>query len=86
MRTDGEEPTDLVVVFQTGDTVALALAKAALEDEGIPFVTQGEGVQDLIGAGRMPGGFNLDAGAVRIHVERRNAARAREVLAGIEPL
>src|SRR5207302_2632216 len=55
------------------------------EDEGIPFVTQGEGVQDLIGAGRMPGGFNLAAGPVRIHVERRNAARAREVLAGIEP-
>jgi len=85
VRTDGEEPTDLVVVFQTGDTVALALAKAALEDEGIPFVTQGEGVQDLIGAGRMPGGFNLAAGPVRIHVERRNAARAREVLAGIAP-
>ena len=30
MRGDREEPTDLVVVFQTGDTVALTLAKAAL--------------------------------------------------------
>ncbi len=59
MRADREDPTDLVVVFQTGDTVALTLAKAALEAEGIPFVTQGEGVQDLIGVGRLPGGFNL---------------------------
>jgi hypothetical protein len=82
---DHEPPTDLVVVFQTGDAVALAFAKAALESEGIPFVIQGEGVQDLIGMGRLPGGFNLAAGPVRIHVERRDAARAREVLTGIEP-
>ena len=85
MRADREDPTDLVVVFQTGDTVALTLAKAALEAERIPFVTQGEGVQDLIGVGRLPGGFNLAAGPIRIHVERRDAARAQELLAGIEP-
>jgi Putative prokaryotic signal transducing protein len=84
VRADRDEPTDLVVVFQTGEAVALALAKAALESEGIPFVTQGEGVQDLIGVGRLPGGFNLAAGPVRIHVDRRDAGRAREVLAGIE--
>jgi Putative prokaryotic signal transducing protein len=79
------QPTDLVVVFQTGDAVALAFAKAALESEGIRFVTQGEGVQDLIGVGRLPSGFNFAAGPVRIHVDRADAARARELLAGIEP-
>jgi hypothetical protein len=78
-------PTGLVSVFQTSDTIALAFAKASLESEGIPFVTQGEGVQDLIGVGRFPGGFNLAAGPIRIHVDATDAERAREVLAGIEP-
>ena len=36
--------SELVAVFQTGNPVALALAKGALESQGIPFVTQGEGL------------------------------------------
>ena len=79
------ERAQLVTVFSTGDTVALAFAKVALQSEGIPFVTQGEGVQDLIGFGRLPGGFNLAAGPVRIHVDSRDAERARAALAEIGP-
>ena len=79
-----DEPAQLVPVFQTGDIIALAFAKAALESERIPFVTQGEGLQDLIGLGRFPAGFNLAAGPIRIHVDARDAERAREVLAEIE--
>jgi Putative prokaryotic signal transducing protein len=79
------QSAELVPVFLTGDAVALALAKAALESEGIPFVTQGEAAQDLIGFGRLPGGFNIAAGPVRIHVDSWDAEHAREVLAGIEP-
>jgi len=75
---------ELITVFQTANPVALALAKAALESEGIPFVTQGEGLQDLIGLGRFPGGFNVAAGPVRIHVDIRDAESAKEVLADIE--
>ncbi len=75
---------DLITVFQTANPVALALAKAALESEGIPFVTQGEGLQDLIGLGRFPGGFNVAAGPVRIHVDIRDAESAKDVLADIE--
>lgn len=78
-------PAELVPIFLTGDALALTLAKAALESEGIPFVTQGEGIQDLIGLGRLPGGFNIAAGLVKLHVDSRDAERAREVLAGIEP-
>jgi putative signal transducing protein len=78
------ERTELVTVFQTGHLIALALAKAALESQGIAFVTQGEGLQDLIGLGRFPGGFNVAAGPVKLHVDIRDAALAREVLADIE--
>ena len=76
--------SELVAVFQTGNPIALALAKGALESQGIPFVTQGEGLQDLIGLGRFPGGFNVAAGPVKIHVDIRDAESAREVLADIE--
>jgi hypothetical protein len=74
----------LVTVFQTANPVALALAKGALESKGIPFVIQGEVLQDLIGLGRFPGGFNVAAGPVTIHVDIRDADSAREVLADIE--
>ena len=76
--------SELVAVFQTGNPIALALAKGALESQGIPFVTQGEGLQDLIGLGRFPGGFNVATGPVRLHVDVRDADAAREVLADIE--
>jgi putative signal transducing protein len=74
----------LVTVFETGNPIALALAKGALEAEGIPFVIQGEGLQDLIGLGRFPGGFNVAAGPVKIHVDIRDAELARDVLADLE--
>jgi len=74
----------LVTVFETGNPIALALAKGALEAEGIPFVVQGEGLQDLIGLGRFPGGFNVAAGPVKIHVDMRDAQSAKQVLADIE--
>jgi len=74
----------LVTVFQTANPVALALAKGALGSKSIPFVIQGEGLQDLIGLGRFPGGFNVAAGPVTIHVDIRDADSAREVLADIE--
>ncbi len=74
----------LVTVFQTGNPMALALAKGALESAGIPFVSEGEGLQDLIGLGRFPGGFNVATGPVKIHVDMRDAEAAREALADVE--
>jgi len=74
---------ELVIVFQTGNPIALALAKGALESQGIAFVTQGEGLQDLIGIGRFPGGFNVAAGPVKVQVDIRDAELARELLADI---
>ena len=76
--------SELVAVFQTGNPIALALAKGALESQGIPFVTQGEGLQDLIGLGRFPGGFNVVTGPVKILVDAGDADRARDALTDIE--
>jgi hypothetical protein len=71
---------DLVTVFQTSDSVVLALVKSALDGEHIPFVAQGEVVQDWIGLGRFPSGYNAVTGPVRIQVAADKADRAREVL------
>jgi putative signal transducing protein len=74
------DPRELVTVFATGDPVLIATAKLVLEAADIRFLTKGEGIQDLIGLGRMFGGFNLATGPVQIQVERRDAARAIEAL------
>jgi hypothetical protein len=74
---------DLVTVFRTGDAVDLAIAKAALDAEQIRYVVEGELIQDLIGLGRYPAGFNAVTGPIRIRVTAENAARALEALVGI---
>ncbi len=79
----GDHALELVTVFASGDPVRLTMAKLALESAGIQFVTQGEGVQDLIGAGRLFGGFNIAAGPVRIQVPQPEAAEARARLQDI---
>ncbi|MSR07845.1 MAG: hypothetical protein EXR93_12395 [Gemmatimonadetes bacterium] len=71
----------LVAVFSSGDPVTLAIAKATLDAEGIAYVIQGEGVQDLIGLGRVPSGYNAVSGPARIHVDGAEAERALEALA-----
>jgi hypothetical protein len=75
---------DLVTVFQTSDPVILMMVKAALDADSIPFVVQGEGIQDWVGMGRFPAGYNAVTGPVRIHVAAENADAAREALEGIE--
>lgn len=70
----------LVVVFSTGDPVTLAMAKATLDAEGIAYIMQGEGVQDLIGMGRVPSKYNAVVGPARIHVDGADAERAHEAL------
>jgi putative signal transducing protein len=74
---------DLVTVFRAGNAVLVAIAKAALEAHQIRYVVEGEGVQDLIGMGRFPAGYNAVTGPVRIQVTAENAARARKALVGI---
>ncbi len=74
----------MVTVFEGGDWAELAVAKMLLDAEKIPFVTQGEGVQDLFGLGRVIGGFNQITGPVQLRVREEDADRAREVLLELE--
>jgi hypothetical protein len=74
---------ELITVFRTGDAVLIALAKAALDGEQIRYVVEGEGLQDLIGMGRFPAGYNAVTGPVRIQVTAQNAERALKALVGI---
>jgi hypothetical protein len=69
----------LVTVFQTSDVILIALAKAALEDEHIGYVSQGKGSQDWI----FPGSHNAVTGPVRFQVAAADVERAREALQGI---
>jgi hypothetical protein len=43
-------------------------------------VTKGEGIQDLFGWGRMPGGFSVVAGPVTFQVDEEDAEEARALL------
>jgi len=73
----------LVTILATSNQVLIAVAKSALESAGIPFVVQGEGVQDLVGLGRFPGGLNLVTGPMQIQVTAENADEARGLLADL---
>ncbi|MFN2570037.1 MAG: putative signal transducing protein [Gemmatimonadales bacterium] len=70
-------------MVRSGDPVLIAVAKAALDAAQIRYVVDGEGLQDLIGVGRFPAGYNPITGPVRIQVTAEDADRAREALAGI---
>ena len=72
--------SDLVTVFESSDVTLFALATSALEQAGIRYVTESEGIQDLFGVGRAFSGYNSITGLPRIRVAQENAARALEVL------
>lgn len=75
---------DLVTAFETGDPGLLAMAHSILDEAQIPYLTQGEGIQDLFGLGRLGTGFSILTGPVHILVERASEADARQLLAGLE--
>lgn len=75
----------LVTVFASGDTGALIMAKMLLEAEHIPFVTEGELVQDLFSPGRLFSGTNFITGPARLQVAESQADLAREILSDVEP-
>src|SRR6185503_17493716 len=76
-----EPPTDepLVTVLETGDPAEMALVESLLMEGHIPYVKQGDGVQDLFGMGRV-GGFNVLTGPARLLVAKKKAEAAREII------
>ena len=73
-----------MTVFQSSDLALFALAKYALDGERIPYIADGEGIQDLFGVGRLGTGYNLITGPPRIRVMAEHVERARELLADLE--
>lgn len=72
----------MTVVFSTGSLAELVVAKLLLEAEGIPYVVQGEGVQNLFGFGTIFG-YNPITGPVELRVADEDADLAREAVAEI---
>ena len=73
-----------MTVFETGDPGLLAMAHSILDEAQVPYLTQGEGIQDLFGVGRLGTGFSILAGPVHILVERDREAEVRQLLDGLE--
>jgi hypothetical protein len=74
-----DDSSEVETVYESGDPVQIGMAKALLEEAKIPFISCGEGLQDLFGVGRV-GGTNLLVGPARIQVSSKDAARATELL------
>jgi hypothetical protein len=75
--------SNLVTVFESSDVVLLSMAKAALEEAGIRYVSENELTQDLFGLGQVGSGFNIVTGPPRIRVLSENAELAAEILAAL---
>lgn len=74
-----EPNLELLPVFRTGDAGLVALAKSLLEGDGIEYMARGDGLQDLLGWGRLAG-FNPAVGPVEFVVRSDDAPRARALL------
>lgn len=81
----GEHAVSLVTVLETGDSFALGLAKAALEEAGIDYVVTGDEPRYIAG---FPGAFGVGETPLcncfcRLHVASEREDEARVLL---EPL
>lgn len=75
---------ELVTVFETGDPGLLAMAHSLLDQAEIPYLTLGEGIQDLFGLGRFGTGWNVLTGPVHLQVEAARADEVRTLLGELE--
>ena len=81
-RTDPPERFALVTVFATSDPGLMPIAKSLLQSAQIPFVVEGDAIQDLFGIGRM-GAYNPITGPAALKVAPQDAGDARAVLADL---
>lgn len=87
MNTEEQERLDhesLVPVFETGHDGIIAIVKSILDEAQIPYLAEGEGVQDLFGVGVIGTGFNPVTGPVVFKVLPENAEYARELLKDVK--
>ena len=74
----------LVCVLATGDQAQIAVAKSLLDGADIPYMVKNEGVQDLLGFGRLGTGYNPLTGPIEIWVDERDAFQAKEILSDLD--
>ena len=75
---------ELVSVLQTADDGLAALVKSIFDADSIRYFVRGEGVQDLLGWGRIVGGFNYVVGPMEFLVRQDDVDRARALLTASE--
>jgi Putative prokaryotic signal transducing protein len=69
----------MICVLRTADEGLASLVKSMFDGDGIRYVVRGEGLQDLLGWGRV-GGFNYIVGPAEFLVHQDDADRARTLL------
>ena len=82
LPSEGPAPTpdaELVSVLATGDSGLIAVAKSLLEGAGIDYFVRGDGLQDLVGLGRITG-FSYAFGPAEVWVRAEDAEQVRELL------
>ena len=75
-----DEPLELTTVFSTGSIALMAVAKVVLNTAGLPFITKGEGIAELVGGVRFDGAPSLITGPMEIQVRGIDADEARDLL------
>jgi hypothetical protein len=76
---EGDADIEMVSVLRTADEGLASLVKSMFDGDGIRYVVRGEGLQDLLGWGRV-GGFNYIVGPAEFLVHQDDADRARALL------
>jgi len=76
--------TKLVCIFSTGSQAQIAVAKSLLDGADIPFMVKNEGVQDLLGFGRMGTGYNPLTGPIEIWVDEKDSFQAKEIISDLD--
>lgn len=79
-QQEKEDHENLVNVYATGNEAVVSVVKSILDEAGIRYLAQGEGVQDLFGVGVLGTGFNPITGPVIFKVMPEDENYARELL------
>jgi hypothetical protein len=81
---DRTEWQDMVKIRTIADPAWLLVAQSVLQGARIRYWAKNEGLQDLIGFGRVGTGFNVMVRPVELHVAKKDVKRANRLLDGLE--
>lgn len=76
-----DDPGDSVTLIKLYDPAQQALIESLLQAAGVEYVIQGDVMQDVMGLGRLAGGYNQIFGPPVIKVPKAALEAAREAIA-----